>query len=195
MAKKSVDDYIAEAKYWQNELVKLREILNAAGLEETVKWGAPCYTHEGKNVVGLGAYKAYCGLWFYQGALLKDPDGVLINAQEGKTKALRQWRFAAASEIKRAKVKAYVAEAMQLAAAGQEIKPARNKPLKIPGELITALAANAEAAAAFESLTKGRQREYADYVSEAKRADTRERRLEKIMPMIAQGRGLNDQYR
>ena len=192
---KTVDDYIAAAKYWPDELIKLRSILKQTGLEETVKWGAPCYTHAGKNVVGLGAYKGYFGLWFYQGALLKDKDGVLINAQEGKTKALRQWRFTAAGQIRPARIKAYVAEAVKLAAAGEEIKPARGKPLVIPQELAAGLAEDSAAAAAFGKLSPGRQREYADYVADAKRADTRLRRLDKILPMIAAGQGLNDRYR
>ena len=195
MAKKTVDDYIAGAKHWQAELTRLRKILAGTGLEETIKWGAPCYTHEGKNVVGLGAYKSYFGLWFYQGALLADKDGVLLNAQEGKTRALRQWRFTAASQVEPARIKAYVAEAIQLADQGQEIKPARGKALVLPKELRAALDENADAAAAFASLTPGRQREYADYVAEAKRADTRARRLAKILPMIQAGRGLNDRYR
>ena len=102
---KSVDDYIAGAEHWQVELIRLREILQSTKLEETVKWGAPCYTHNGKMVVGLGAFKSYVGLWFHQGALLSDPEKVLINAQEGKTKALRQWRFSSLKEIKARPIK------------------------------------------------------------------------------------------
>ncbi len=90
---KTVDDYIEAAEPWQDELIRLRKILRSTDLEETVKWGAPCYTHDGKNVVGMASFKSYVGLWFHQGALLGDKKKVLINAQEGKTKALRQWRF------------------------------------------------------------------------------------------------------
>ena len=79
---KTVDEYIDKAEQWQPELTRLREILNSTGLEETVKWGAPCYTHDGKNVVGIAGFKNYFGLWFHQGALLADAEGVLINAQE-----------------------------------------------------------------------------------------------------------------
>ncbi len=88
---KSVDAYINQSAQWHDELKLLRRILRWTSLKEEIKWGAPCYTHNGKNVVGVGAFKSYFGLWFHQGALLKDDNNVLINAQEGKTKALRQW--------------------------------------------------------------------------------------------------------
>jgi len=192
---KTVDEYIENADHWQDELIRLREILNSMRLEETVKWGGPCYTHEGKLVVGMGAFKSYCGLWFFQGALLEDKDNVLINAQEGRTKALRQWRFESKAAIKARAIKAYVKEAIALQSAGKEIKPSRAKPLVIPPELQAALAKKKRALVAFTALTKGRQREYADYVAEAKRAETKASRLEKILPMIAAGVGLNDKYR
>jgi uncharacterized protein YdeI (YjbR/CyaY-like superfamily) len=89
----SVDEYIADAGTWKNELKRLREILRSTELKEEVKWGGPCYTCDGKNVVGIAGFKSYFGLWFHQGALLKDPKKVLMNAQEGKTKAMRQWRM------------------------------------------------------------------------------------------------------
>lgn len=191
----SVDDYIDGAGQWQAELRKLRDILCATELEETVKWGAPCYTCEGKNVVGLGAFKSYVGLWFHQGALLSDPEGVLVNAQEGRTKALRQWRFDSGKDIKVRSIKAYVKEAIELARQGKEIKADRAKPIVIPPELAAAFKADKKAKAAFDALTKGKQREYADHVADAKREATRLSRVEKIIPMIAKGVGLHDKYR
>ncbi len=191
----TVDDYIANAEHWQPELMRLREILQSTPLIETVKWGGPCYTHEGKMAVGIGGFKSYFGLWFFQGALLSDKESVLINAQEGKTKALRQWRFSSAKEIKARQIKAYVKEAIQLQNEGVEIKADRRQPLVIPPELKTALAADSDAQKAFAELTKGRQREYADYISGAKREQTKAKRLEKILPMITAGAGLNDKYR
>lgn len=191
----TVDDYIQNAPSWQDELRQLRKILNSTGLEETVKWGGPCYAYRGKNVVGIGAFKSYFGLWFFQGALLADPRNVLINAQEGKTKALRQWRFQSRQEIDSRLVKAYVKEAIELLQEGVEIKPARDQMLEIPPQLKTALAQNKSAKTGFQTLTKGRQREYAEYIAEAKREDTKIKRLAKIIPMIAAGRGLNDKYR
>lgn len=191
----TVDDYIESATKWQDELVRLRKILLDAGLEETVKWGGPCYTHAGRNVVGLGAFKSYVGLWFFQGALLRDRNNVLVNAQSGKTRAMRQWRFRSMKDIRVRSVTAYLKEAMALAAAGEEIKPERGKPLVIPPELKRTLARSAAARDAFAKLTPGRQREYADYIADAKKADTKTRRLKKILPMIVAGKGLNDKYR
>ena len=96
---KTVDEYILNAQSGKEILMVLRDILNSTELEETVKWGAPCYMINGKNVVGLGSFKSYVGLWFFQGALLKDAEKELINAQEDKTKALRQWRFESMEDI------------------------------------------------------------------------------------------------
>ena len=192
---KSVDDYIANAGDWQAEITRLREILCSTALTEEVKWGAPCYTWKGKNVVGIGAFKSYFGLWFHQGALLKDEDNVLINAQEGKTRALRQWRMTSASEIKPRAIKRYVKEAMGQVNAGHEITPRRARTVVVPDELAEAMRNHKAAAAAFEKLTPGRQREYSEYVASAKRIVTKQSRINKILPMIAAGKGLNDRYR
>ena len=191
----SVDDYLEAHEPWRETLTALRDIMLCSGLEETVKWGAPCYTLNGKNVLGLGAFKSYCGVWFYQGALLTDPAKVLVNAQQGKTKAMRQWRFQALEEIDKALVAEYVAEAVKNQQQGHEIKADRSKPVTVPPELAAALEADLEIADAFDQLTKGRQREYTDYISEAKRARTKQARLEKILPMIRAKQGLHDKYR
>ncbi len=192
---KTVDEYIANNSQWPSELAKLRKILLATPLQETLKWGAPCYSYGGKNVVGIGAFKSYVGLWFHQGALLSDPDQVLVNAQEGKTRAQRQWRFASAAEIRVRQVRAYVDEAIALQKAGRSIKPQRHKALKLPVELKAMLDQDAGLATAFSALTPGKQREYADHIAEAKREETRLKRVEKCAPMIAAGQGLNDRYR
>ena len=192
---KSVEDYIAAAGSWSAELEQLRNILQSTGLEEAVKWGAPCYVLDGKNVVGIGAFKSYFGLWFFQGALLTDKNNKLINAQEGKTQAMRQWRMQSAEDIKPRVIRSYVKESIALARAGKEIKANRAKPLVIPAELKKALAKNKPAALAFKKMRPGLRREYANYIAEAKRDATRQRRLQKILPMISQGTGLNDRYR
>ena len=192
---KSVDEYIENSPHWQSELNKLREILTSTALTEEIKWGAPCYTHGGKNIVGIAAFKDYFGLWFHQGVFLSDPAGVLINAQEGKTKALRQWRFTSGKDIKVRQIKSYVSEAIGLQEQGKELKPERNKKFDVPAELDQALAGNRQAKAAFAQLTPGRQREYATYVAEAKREATRVGRTEKVIPMILAGVGLHDKYR
>jgi uncharacterized protein YdeI (YjbR/CyaY-like superfamily) len=192
---KTVEAYLDRLDEWADVVNKLREIILTTGLDESVKWGMPVYAHNGKNVVGLSAMKSYAGLWFFQGALLTDPDGVLINAQEGVTKAMRQWRFGSPKEIKSRQVKRYLREAMELAQQGKEIKPDRDKALLIPPELDKALGANKLAKTRFEKMSKSCQREYAEYIAEAKREETKLRRLEKILPMIASSMGLNDKYR
>lgn len=192
---KSVDDYIANAAVWQSELKRLRQILQSTPLQEEVKWGAPCYTHNGKNVVGLAAFKGWVCLWFHQGALLKDSDRVLVNAQEGRTKALRQWRMTAANEIKPAVIKRYVKEAIALVDAGKEIRPDRGETVVVPDELQNAMRRYKGAIAAYRKLTPGKQREYAEHVSSAKRDETKRKRIEKILPMITAGAGLHDKYR
>ena len=191
----SVDDYIKTSDNWQDELVQLRGILAATGLVEEVKWGAPCYTSNGKNVVGIGAFKSYFGLWFFQGALLRDDQKVLVNAQEGKTKALRQWRMQSAKEIKPAIIKRYVKEATKLVKDGKSIGPVKKKPVLVPAELTKALQKDKSTEKIFNSLTPGRQREYAEYISEAKREEIKQSRIAKILPLIKAGIGLNDKYR
>lgn len=192
---KTVDEFIEGVEFWHNELKILRKTLLTTPLEEGVKWGSPCYMIDGTNVVGLGAFKSYFGLWFFQGALLQDEKKLLINAQEGKTKALRQWRMTSGNDIKPRIIKSYVKEAIQLAQEGKAIPISKPKTLVIPDELKAALEGNKNLATKFKKLTPGCQREYAVYVAEAKREPTRLRRIEKIVPMILSGAGLNDKYR
>lgn len=192
---KTVDAYLTDHAEWGDGLTALRELLLDTGLEEAVKWGAPAYLLEGRNVVQLAAFKGYFGLWFQQGALLKDPLGCLVNAQEGKTQALRQWRFSSAEELDLAQVRRYVDEAIANEKAGKKVAPAAPKALQVPAELETAMAADKTLSAAFAALTPGRQREYAEHIGSAKREATRQGRLEKAIPMIRDGLGLNDKYR
>lgn len=192
---KTVEEFLSASQKWRSELTRLREILNSTKLEETVKWGGPVYTFGGKNVVGIGGFKEFYTLWFFQGALLKDEHQVLINAQEGRTKALRQWRFHEGDKIHARLIKAYVKEAIQLAADGKEIKPERRKTLVLPLLLRQALASDSRAKACFADMSAGKQREYADYIAAAKREDTKQKRLAKILPMILANQGLHDKYR
>ncbi|MEM7106158.1 MAG: YdeI/OmpD-associated family protein [Bacteroidota bacterium] len=194
---KTVDAFIEESGNWKDALVYLRKILNETELEETVKWGAPTYTINKKNVVGLGAFKSYAGLWFFQGALLSDKNRKLINAQKGITKALRQWRFDSVEEIKanESVIRLYVDEAIENQKKGKEIKPAKNKPLIVPVELTNRFSNDASLRESFDSLTLTKKREYAEYIASAKREETKLRRLDKIIPMILEGVGLNDKYK
>ena len=189
------DAWFESAESWRTELLTLRDIVLSTGLEESLKWGVPCYTLDGKNVVAIAAFKSYFGLWFFQGAFLEDKRGVLVNAQEGRTKGQRQWRFDGSEPIPARVVKSYVNQAANNAKEGNEIKPQRQTKVDVPPELEAALRAKPKAAKAFAALTPGRQREYAQYVAEAKRDETKAKRIEKILPMIGAGVGLNDKYR
>ncbi|WP_421874774.1 YdeI/OmpD-associated family protein [Marinoscillum sp.] len=191
---KTVEEYLEKNPEYTKELTKLREIIHKTELVETVKWGIPTYTINGKNVVGIGAFKSYAGLWFFQGSFLKDPQNLLINAQEGKTKGMRQMRFENAEHIDERIVKEYLLEAIENQKQGKEIKPEKKK-LVIPDELKEALSTDSQLAEAFDELTPGKQKEYAEYIHEAKQAKTKLTRLEKITPMIKSGVGLNDRYK
>ncbi len=194
-AYETVDEYILNAVNGKEILIVLREIIKSTELKETIKWGSPVYTFNDKNVVGMASFKLYVGLWFHQGALLKDDAKVLINAQEDVTKALRQWRFRSINDIDEKLIKKYLEEAISNQKKGKEIKPDRNKPFIIPEELENTFSENPELKTAFYKFTPGCQREYANYVAEAKRTETRISRINKITPMILQKIGLNDKYR
>ena len=195
MSVKSVDEYIQIHPGWEEEITSLREMLRSTELKETIKWGGPVYTVNGKNVIGIGAFKNHCALWFFQGALLKENTALLQNAQEGKTKALRQIRFEKGDEIPANSLRKYALEAIQNQKEGKEIKPARDKEVEIPSLLETAFENDSNLKKAFFELTPGKQREYCEYISEAKREATKLSRLEKITPMIKAGQGLHDKYK
>jgi len=193
----SVEEYVSLGGEWRESLQLLRELMLSTRLRETVKWGMPVYTLDNKNVAGFSAFKSWTGIWFFQGVFLKDPELVLINAQEGTTKGLRQWRFTSAEEIRNhhSSILAYLEEAIKNQEAGKEIKPERNKALEIPAELGQALNSHPPLKESFEELTPGKRREYAEYIGSAKREETRQQRLQKVLPMILEGIGLNDRYK
>lgn len=194
--KSKVLEYIEKKENWSKELSRIRKALLELPFEETIKWGAPTYTYDGKNIVGLAAFKNYCGLWFFQGVLLKDTQKVLLNAQEGKTKAMLQWRFSSMEEIDDDLIKSYALEAIENQKAGKVIKPQRNtKPLIIPEQLQGELEKNLKLKEKFEAFSVSHKREYANYISEAKKEETKQNRLMKIIPMILGGIGLHDKYR
>jgi uncharacterized protein YdeI (YjbR/CyaY-like superfamily) len=192
---KTVDEYLGAHRDWAHVLEPLSALLRDSGLEETVKWGSPVYVADGVNVVGLGAFKAYAGLWFFHGGLMDDPDQVLVNAQQGKTRGMRQWRFQQDDPIDLKQVQAYVDRAIANARAGKVIKPRAKAAIEIPAELDQALRQDQALAAAFDALTAGRRREYAEFIAGAKMPATRDKRMAKIVPMIAAGHGLNDRYK
>lgn len=191
----NVTEYIANHSRWEAELQLLHSLMEESELQACIKWGAPTYTFNGKNVVGLAAFQQYVGLWFHQGALLSDKAKVLINAQEGVTKALRQWRFQSIEEIEPVLVKTYLLEAIENEKQGKRIKPAKKKAILIPAELQEALDKQPLLKERFKALTQGKQREYSEHIDSAKKAETRANRLAKCIPLIEHGKGLNDKYR
>lgn len=191
----SIEEYILRNEKWHDALILLHDIIVSTHLNESIKWGAPAYTYQNKNVVGMAAFKAHLALWFYQGALLTDPNKMLINAQEGTTKALRQMRFNHVNEIDSRLVKQYVIEALENAKAGKKVKPTRTIEFTIPDELKRAFGEDPEIKEKFKTFTLAKQRDFAFYVSSAKRLETRLKRVEKIIPLILSNEGLNDKYK
>jgi len=190
---KTVEEYI-EGSQWGDEIQILREILLGTELKECVKWGAPHYTINKKNVVGIAGFKEHFALWFHQGVFLQDTYGVLINAGEGVTKGLRQWRFKSIEEIDKERILEYTLEAIENQKRGLEIKP-ETKKVPMPEELDRELKANKALKEAFNTLSPGKRKEYAEHIGSAKQEKTRLSRLEKCVPMILAGTGLNDKYR
>ena len=191
---KTADEFFAQDLHHREHLDVLRTVLLETELKEEIKWGMPVYTLNGKNVVGLGSFKAYAGLWFYQGTFLEDPAKVLINAQEGKTRGMRQWRFVGTDKVDSSLVRKYVSEAIENQKLGKEIKVER-KELVIPDILQRELDSHKTLRSIFEAMSLSHKREYAEHIAEAKREDTRKRRLEKVKAMILDGTSLNDKYR
>lgn len=190
-----VDAFIATRTKWKEKLIQLRTVFQKTELKEEVKWGKPTYTIDGKMVVAMSDFKNHMALWFHQGVFLKDPQNKLINAQEGVTKALRQWRFEEDDKIEPKIVLKYVEEAIANAKAGKEMKPVKKKKVIIPEIFKNAMAKDKLLKESYNKLTPGRQREYAEHISEAKREATQQSRLEKCSKMIKQGVGLHDKYK
>jgi len=188
-----VDAYFSHAKAWREEMGKLRAIALGCGLTEELKWGKPCYTYAGSNVVVIIPFKETCALMLGKGVLLKDPKGILIQPTEN-SQAARQIRFTSAAEIARqeAVLKAYLQEAIAVEKSGAKVTYKTTEEFAMPEELRKRLDADAAVRAAFQALTPGRQRGYLLYFAGAKQAKTREARIEKCVPLILMGKGLND---
>ena len=190
---KKVDAFLRGQKKWREEFTKLRAILLASGLTEELKWGQPCYTLEGKNVILMHGFKEYCAVLFHKGALLKDPKGVLIQ-QTKNVQAARQIRFTSLRDVVKAErtLKAYVREAIEVEKSGKKVALKRTKDFEMPVELESRLEKSAALSEAFAALTPGRQRAYLLYFAQAKQATTREARVDRYVPKILEGLGLND---
>lgn len=188
-----VDFYFQKAKAWQQEIETLRNLVLETVLAEELKWGVPCYTLEGKNVVLIHTFKHYCALLFHKGALMDDPKGVLIQQTE-HVQAARQLRFTSLAEITRQKaaIRAYIQQAIAIEQAGLKVPMKETRAFEMPEEFERKMAEQPALKAAFRALTPGRQRGYLLYFSSAKQAKTREARVDKYVPKIMEGLGLDD---
>src|SRR5262245_64273362 len=189
-----IDFFFTKAKQWKEEFEKLRTIILDCGLTEELRWGCPCYTFEKRNVVLIHGFKEYCALLFFKGVLLKDANGILIQQTENVQSA-RQIRFTNLREIVKMEstLKAYVREAIEVEKAGLEVNYKKTSEFKMPGEFENKLDKSPALKTAFAALTPGRQRGYLLYFSAPKQSKTRESRIEKCMPQILNGKGLNDE--
>ncbi len=188
-----VDFFFNKAKQWQEEYEKLRTIVLECGLTEELKWGCPCYTFDDSNIVLIHGFKDYCALLFFKGALLNDDNGILIQQTENVQSA-RQIRFRNIRDIYDLEpvVKSYIYQAVELEKAGLKVELKKTKEFAVPDEFQRKLDANSALKKAFESLTPGRQRGYLLYFSSAKQSKTRAQRVEKYIPQILKGKGLDD---
>lgn len=188
-----VDAIISKATQWQQEFTALRTIALDCGLTEDFKWGQPCYTLGGKNIVLIHGFKEYCGLLFFKGALLSNADDLLIQQTEN-VQAARQARFTSVEEIKAQQnnIKACIFEAIEIEKAGLKVTLKKTEDFVVPEELQVKLDELPALKTAFEALTPGRQRAYLFHFSQPKQAKTREARVEKYIPQILSGKGMND---
>lgn len=185
-----VDEYLERSEQWPDEIRELRPILLGCGLDEDIKWGKPCYTHDGRNICILQEMKDFLAVMFFKGALLPDAHGVL-REQGPNSRSARRMELTSTAEVvaSASTIEAYVSEAIAVEDAGLSVPAA---DLVLVDELQDRLDADAELEAAFEALTPGRQREYNLYASDAKKAETRIGRVDKCVERILAGKGLRD---
>lgn len=194
-AKTKVDSYLKNADKWKSEQTYLRKILLSVGLEEDFKWMHPCYSINGNNIVLIHAFKDYCALLVFKGALMKDPKKILIQ-QTKNVQERRQIRFTSLAEVKKLEttIKSYVKEAIKLEESGAKLEYKKTEDYEVPDELENAFDENPALREAFEELTPGRQRGYLLYFSSAKQSKTRVERIDKHTQNILEGIGYNEEY-
>lgn len=188
-----VDTFLSKARKWQEEMTLLREILLECDLNEDYKWMHPCYTYQDRNVVLIHGFKDYCALLFFKGVLLNDKHGVLIQQTEN-VQDRRQIRFTSLEEVIRLRsvIKYYIKEAIIIEQSGLNVAFKKTSEFNMPAEFQNQLESNKNLKVAFDGLTPGRQRGYLLYFSSAKQPRTRESRIEKYIPKILNGKGLDD---
>lgn len=187
------DFYFTKARQWSEEIQKLRVIALDCGLTEELKWGCPCYTSEGRNIVLIHVFKEYCALLFFKGVLMKDPKGILIQQTEN-VQSTRQMRFTNVHEIIKREpvIRTYIREAIRVEKAGLKVELKKPSEFAVAEEFQTQLDKMPVLKKAFAGLTPGRQRAYLLYFSDAKQSKTREARVKKSIPLILKGKGLYD---
>lgn len=192
-ANSKVDFYFENAEKWKAEIEQMREIVLDCHLSEELKWGSPCYTFEKANIVLIHYFKEYCAFLFFKGALMKDPDHILIQ-QSDNVQAARQIRFTNVDDISAKKeiLKKYIFEAAEIEKSGQKVELKKVSDFEIAEELQHKFDSDADFKKAFYVLTPGRQRAYLLHFSQPKQSKTREARIEKNIPRILDGKGLND---
>lgn len=179
---------------WEEELLFLKSIIDKTELVETIKWGGPIYVYNKKNVIGIGGFKNYFAIWFLNGVFLKDEKKRLINAQEDKTKSMRQWRFTSKDEVNEKEVLEYIQEAIENEKQGKVIKPSKKEAI-ISELLENEMTQNPALKEAFAKFSPYKQYEFLEYIETAKQEKTKLSRIEKVIPMILENVGLNDKYR
>jgi uncharacterized protein YdeI (YjbR/CyaY-like superfamily) len=189
----NVDFFFTKKSKWQEAYAALRTISLSSGLTEELKWGCPCYTRDDGNVMLIHGFKEYAGLLFMKGALIKDAHGLLVQ-QSANVQAARQMRFTSAGEITKQKaiIKGYIKQAIDIEKAGLKVVLKKPEEFAMAEEFKIALREMPELKKAFQQLTPGRQRGYLLHFSSAKQAKTREARIEKCVPQILKGKGLDD---
>lgn len=192
-----IEAYFGEEHRFKKEIGILRRLALETNLDETYKWNFPTYTLNGKNVLAICKFNHHFGIWFFNGVFLSDPKKVLENAQEGKTQAMRHWKFHSFEDIDKKMVTAYINEAIENQKKGIRLIPKKKIAVtfEVPHKLKVALGCDVKAKKSFEELPFGKQKEYAAYIDTAKQEKTKVSRLEKILPLIKEGKGLNDKYK
>jgi uncharacterized protein YdeI (YjbR/CyaY-like superfamily) len=193
MTNPEVDWFFSKTGKWQEAFQELRETVLDCSLTEELKWGCPCYTHQKNNIVLIHGFKDYCALLFMQGALLKDPKKILVQ-QTKNVQSARQIRFSGIGDVlkNKATIKAYIKEAVKNDNAGLKVGMKETTEYEIPEEFKAAFGEMSELKSAFYKLTPGRQRAYLLYFSSAKQSKTRMERVERYIPNILDGKGLDD---
>jgi len=192
---KKATNWSAYNDKWTDAEEFMQQLIVKTNLDKAIKWDKEVYTFNNKNVIGWGGFKDFFSLWFFNGVFLSDPEKVLVNASDGKTKSMRQWRFTNVADMDEKKILLYINESVQTIKDGKEIKADVFEEKKPEGIFKDFLENNTDVKNAFEKLTKGKQKEYVVYIDEAKQEKTKTTRLEKIKELILQNKGLNDKYK